>query len=77
MPGARRRRASDRGHVSLAHSAARAGIFMCEQVAFTLLSIVGLLGYLVDMCWPLWDARRQTVHDKLARHRRPRPRAGG
>ena len=60
-------RASDGGHVTLAHSAARAGIFMVEQVAFTLLSIVGLLGYLADMCWPLWDDRRQTVHDKLAR----------
>jgi uncharacterized RDD family membrane protein YckC len=60
-------RASDGGHVTLGHSAARAGIFMVEQVTFTLLSIVGLLGYLADMCWPLWDARRQTVHDKLAR----------
>lgn len=60
-------RASDGGHVTLAHSALRAGIFMVEQVLFTLLSIVGLLGYLADMCWPLWDRRRQTVHDKLAR----------
>jgi uncharacterized RDD family membrane protein YckC len=60
-------RASDLGPVTVAHSALRAGIFTVEQVAFTLLSVVGLLGYLADMCWPLWDARRQTVHDKLAR----------
>ncbi len=59
--------AADGGHVTLAHSAARAAIFTVEQVLFTLLSIVGLLGYLADMCWPLWDKRRQTVHDKLAR----------
>ena len=30
--------------------------------------------YLADLCWPLWDRRRQTVHDKLAQDRRPRPR---
>jgi uncharacterized RDD family membrane protein YckC len=34
-----------------------------------LASIVRFLGILalVDYLWPLWDAKRQTVHDKIVR----------
>lgn len=40
--------------------------------ASLVLTIVALLGFifllpaLIDYCWPLWDASRQTLHDKVA-----------
>ncbi len=42
-----------------------------------LLPVVGILGSLftiLDSLWPLWDERRQALHDKAGAHqRRPRP----
>jgi uncharacterized RDD family membrane protein YckC len=37
-------------------------IRLLAQVA---LSFVPVLGPLLDLCWPLWDERRQTLHDKV------------
>ncbi|MGF7238689.1 MAG: RDD family protein [Frankia sp.] len=27
---------------------------------------ISVIGFFVDVLWPLWDARKQTVHDKIA-----------
>jgi uncharacterized RDD family membrane protein YckC len=58
-------RESDLGHVTVGRAAGRTAIFqgaslLAGRVAF------GSLLILVDLLWPLWDARNQTVHDKLA-----------
>lgn len=69
-------RESDEGPVGLSTAAFRSGIF---QAASILSSFVALIGFaiLIDLLWPLWDKRRQTLHDKFARTvvlRRPRGR---
>lgn len=39
-----------------------AGIRLLAQVA---LSFVPVVGPLLDLMWPLWDEKRQTLHDKV------------
>ena len=40
---------------------------------------IGPLYVLVDVLWPLWDAKKQALHDKVAgtavvkKHEQPRP----
>jgi uncharacterized RDD family membrane protein YckC len=29
--------------------------------------LIALCGFLFDLAWPLWDNRRQSLHDKAAR----------
>jgi uncharacterized RDD family membrane protein YckC len=57
--------ASDLGHVGLGRASGRAAIFQGAAVAAARVPF-GTLLILVDLLWPLWDARNQTVHDKLA-----------
>jgi len=55
-----------RRHVGLGQSLLRA--FSAELIAAgSLLGVVGLLGPVLDLLWPTWDADRQTLHDKIAR----------
>jgi uncharacterized RDD family membrane protein YckC len=58
-------RATDLGHVGLGRSSGRAAIFQGVTVLAARIPFGSLL-ILVDLLWPLWDARNQTVHDKLA-----------
>ena len=30
------------------------------------LSLISSLAYLLDVLWPLWDDKRQAIHDKVA-----------
>jgi uncharacterized RDD family membrane protein YckC len=52
------------GQVRLGRSAARSAIY--EGIALLGRLPFGSLALLVDFLWPLWDPRRQTLHDKLA-----------
>ena len=44
-----------------------------SQSGYSILSVVPILGsflglyWLVDHLWPLWDGKKQAIHDKLAR----------
>ena len=40
------------------------------------IEILFLVPFLVDLLWPLWDKRKQTLHDKFARTVVIRPRSG-
>jgi uncharacterized RDD family membrane protein YckC len=53
------------GRVGVGRAAARSAIY----AGFTLLARVpfGIAVLLIDFLWPLWDGRRQTLHDKFAR----------
>jgi uncharacterized RDD family membrane protein YckC len=53
------------GRVGVARAAARSAIY--EGFALIARVPFGIVALLVDLLWPLWDARRQTLHDKLAR----------
>jgi uncharacterized RDD family membrane protein YckC len=44
----------------------RAAIFQVVLLLASFVAPVAIL-ILVDLLWPLWDPRRQTLHDKLAR----------
>jgi len=57
--------AADLGHVGLGRASGRAAIFQGASFAAARVPF-GSLVILVDLLWPLWDARNQTVHDKLA-----------
>lgn len=50
---------ADRSKVDLGFAALRAGIF----AVFELTLIVAFL----DLLWPIWDRRNQTLHDKVAK----------
>jgi uncharacterized RDD family membrane protein YckC len=58
-------RADDLGRVSLGRAAGRTAIFTGASAVAGRVPI-GSLVILVDLLWPLWDPRNQTVHDKLA-----------
>jgi uncharacterized RDD family membrane protein YckC len=53
------------GRVGVGRAAARSAIY----AGFALLARLpfGIVALLVDFLWPLWDGRRQTLHDKFAR----------
>jgi len=53
------------GHVGIGRASARAAIFEGASVALSRVPFGSLL-ILVDLLWPLWDSRNQTIHDKLA-----------
>jgi len=59
-------RAEDGGAPSLGRVALR-------SAAYGVVALLGIVSFLfnlliaVDLLWPLWDARNQTVHDKVAR----------
>jgi uncharacterized RDD family membrane protein YckC len=45
-------------------------IFQCGYTLLGLLPLVGALTsvyWLLDNLWPLWDGKRQALHDKVAR----------
>jgi len=52
--------------VGLGRAAGRTAIFQVATLVATRAAFLELV-ILVDLLWPLWDARNQTVHDKLAR----------
>ena len=59
--------ASETGdRVGLGRAAGRTAIFQAATLVATRAAFLELV-ILVDLLWPLWDARNQTVHDKLAR----------
>jgi uncharacterized RDD family membrane protein YckC len=53
------------GRVGVGRAAARSAIY----AGFTLLARLpfGIVALVIDFLWPLWDGRRQTLHDKFAR----------
>ena len=55
------------------------GRSLMEQILrlIGVVSIVLGLPWLLDMLWPLWDARNQTLHDKVAKTVVIRARATG
>jgi uncharacterized RDD family membrane protein YckC len=69
-------RESDLGRVPLLGVAARTGLYPGVSSVFqAVLPIAGLL-VLVDLLWPLWDDRNQTLHDKVAKTVVLRPLTG-
>lgn len=54
------------GHVTLGRAAGRTAIFQGASFLASRVPFGGLV-ILVDLLWPLWDSRNQTIHDKLAR----------
>jgi uncharacterized RDD family membrane protein YckC len=59
-------RESDLGQVGPAQVAGRTGLYPgLSSVVQVVLPIVSLLVF-VDLLWPLWDPRNQTLHDKVA-----------
>lgn len=58
-------RAADLNRVGLGRAAGRGAIFQGVSIVASRIP-GGPLLILVDLLWPLWDARRQTLHDKLA-----------
>ena len=44
----------------------KAAIRFLAPTLLLLIPILGLLLWIADGLWPLWDGRRQAVHDKLA-----------
>jgi uncharacterized RDD family membrane protein YckC len=59
-------RADDQGTVVASTAALRTVIVEAIALAASFTLVLELLA-LVDFLWPLWDSRRQTIHDKLAR----------
>jgi uncharacterized RDD family membrane protein YckC len=59
-------RAADYGRVGLAQVCGRSAILVAESLLSSVVKVLGLV-VLLDFLWPAWDARRQTLHDKLAR----------
>jgi uncharacterized RDD family membrane protein YckC len=58
-------RADDGGAVDLRRAALRAGAYEAMALLAAVAPILALV-VIVDLLWPLWDARHQTLHDKLA-----------
>lgn len=44
----------------------KAGLRYLVPAVIVAIPILGLVLWLLDGCWPLWDGRRQALHDKLA-----------
>ena len=60
-------RASDLGTVDLRRAAVRTIVVVGVTAILQLvIRVVAVIASLVDLLWPLWDARNQTVHDKIA-----------
>ena len=59
-------RATDFGPAGYGVAALRTGVFTAAQLLGAFVPFIGL-AILVDLLWPLWDDRNQTVHDKIAR----------
>ena len=53
----------DGGQVDNAMSAQRAGY----AAAFSFVSLFIIIPIIIDLLWPLWDKKNQTLHDELAR----------
>jgi uncharacterized RDD family membrane protein YckC len=51
--------------VTLSRAAGRSAIVVIAS-ALTLFAPVLLVAIIVDLLWPLWDSRNQTLHDRLA-----------
>jgi uncharacterized RDD family membrane protein YckC len=51
--------AADGGEITMARAAGR-------SAAAYLFGLIYLVGPLLDLLWPAWDAKHQTLHDKLA-----------
>jgi uncharacterized RDD family membrane protein YckC len=42
--------------------------FSAEIIAAaSLVGLIGSLAQLLDLLWPVWDKRNQTLHDKIGR----------
>ena len=54
----------DNATVTTGRAAGRAGIVVAAALILLAFPPM-LLAILVDLLWPLWDSRNQTVHDKL------------
>jgi uncharacterized RDD family membrane protein YckC len=61
-------RETDLGPVGVGRAAGRSVVVLGAYSALQLvLRFVAGLVILVDLLWPLWDSRNQTLHDKVAR----------
>jgi uncharacterized RDD family membrane protein YckC len=61
-------RESDGGRVGLGRAGARAIVLVvASELLQLVLRLAASLLALLDLLWPLWDARNQTLHDKVAR----------
>jgi len=61
-------RESDLGPVGVGRAAGRSVLVLgAYSVLQLILRVVAGIVILVDLLWPLWDSRNQTLHDKAAR----------
>lgn len=59
---------SDLGPIRLGRAAGRTALVIGVPLVLQLVvSVLGSLVLLVDLLWPLWDSRNQTLHDKVAK----------
>ncbi len=47
-------------------SMGKAALRQIAAVGISLTPILGTIAQFVDLLWPLWDKKRQTLHDKAA-----------
>jgi uncharacterized RDD family membrane protein YckC len=59
------RRAHDGSKVDVGRAALRSGVYAGLVLLGAIAPILGLV-VVVDLLWPLWDPRNQTLHDKVA-----------
>ncbi|HUD68722.1 MAG TPA: RDD family protein [Acidimicrobiales bacterium] len=61
-------READHGKVGLVRAEARTFVVLiAAEVLRLVVRLIASLVIFLDMLWPLWDARNQTLHDKVAR----------